>query len=348
MSSAAEAVGRSNQKSCKSYRQNLTCSHMVMLIKLLLSAQAVTVNINWTNTLVNSNMDPTTDHPVPGPLMAAALALFGNNSFFDTVRTAPEDNFGLIFEGVCNGLMIPFSRYSNNISLAKIGGHLCAAMPARNHDNILPLVVWNFISLFSDPNRAIQLLEVTMYFANEAHLTLAAGAAAKIFDEARRDTATTFPPSVECIGGQGSQVGRTIYSSPGTTIIKPRQSLAGVITISVLVALQVAGLLILAYYTCSSPTWTPSLNAYALARIGALLAPQMRAEGIDGLREHPRPGEVEKALAGMSGAVGTVGGDCEAGDDSESHMLLAESTATVDVNGSFAGGTFTVRRRVTR
>lgn len=323
-----------------------------MLNGLLFSAQDVTININWTNTLVNSNMDSTTYHPVPGPLMAAALALFGNHSFFDTARTAPDDDFGLISDTVCNGMMIPFSRYSNNISLAKIGGHLCTqqATPAATQNNTLHVLVWNFISLFNDPNVAIQLLEVTTYFANEAHLTLAAGAAAKIFDaaheEARRMN-STLPPS-SCIGEQGAQVGRTIYSSPGTTIIKPRESVAGVIIISILVALQVAGLLLLAYYTCSSPTWTPSLNAYALARIGALLAPQMRAEGIDGLREHPRPGEVERALAGMSGAVWTVSGDCEAGDDSESHMLLAESTATVNRDMSSAGGTATVRRRVTR
>lgn len=347
MNGAAKAVGRSNQQSRKSDRRILTCSHMAKLIDFLSSAQDVTINIDWTNTLVNSNMDSTTDHPVPGPLMAATLALFGDHSFFDTARTAPDDNFGLVSDTVCNGMMIPFSRYSNNISLAKFGGHLCTDIPATNQNNTLHALVWNFISLFSDPSRAIQLLEVTMYFANEAHLTLAAGAAAKMLDEARH--AVPFAPS-GCIGGQGSQVGRTIYSSPGTTIIKPRQSLAGVITISVLVALQVAGLLILAYYTCSSPTWTPSLNAYALARIGALLAPQMRAEGINGLREHPRPGEVEKALAGMSGAVGTVSGDCETGDDSESHMLLAESTATVDVivSSVASGRTVTVRRRVTR
>lgn len=291
-------------------------------------------------------MDSTTDHPVPGPLMAATLALFGNHSFFDTARTAADDNFGLVSDTVCNGMMMPFSRYSNNISLAKFGGHLCTAQHTTNQNNTLHALVWNFISLFSDPNRAIQLLEVTMYFANEAHLTLAAGAANKMLDEARH--AVPFTPS-GCIGGQGSQVGRTIYSSPGTTIIKPRQSLAGVITISILVALQVAGLLTLAYCTCSSPTWTPSLNAYALARIGALLAPQMRAEGIDGLREHPRPEDVQRALAGMSGAVGTVSTDCETGDDSESHMLLAESTATVNADADVrsTGGTATVRRRVT-
>lgn len=110
--------------------------------------------------------------------------------------------------------------------------------------------------------------------------------------------------------------------------------------------LQVVGLLILAYYTCSSPTWTQSLNAYALARIGALLAPQMKAEGIEGLREHPRPEDVQKALVGMSGVVGIVSHDCETGNNIASHMLLMESTATVNEDGLSTEGTTTVQRRV--
>lgn len=316
-----------------------------MLISLLFSAEDVTININWTNTLVNSNMDPTIDHPVPGPLMAAAMALFGIHSFFDTARTAPNDPNGIISDTVCNGLMIPFSRYSNNISLAKIGSHLCTeqAMAATNQNNTLNVLVWNFISLFGDVNTAIQLLEVTMYFANEAHLTLAA----LILNAYERHDDAFLMLSV-CFGEQGSQIGRTIYSSPGTTIIKPKQSLAGVIIISILVTIQVVGLLFLAHYTCSSPTWTQTLDAYALARIGALLAPQMKAEGIDGLREHPRPLDVQKALVGMPGLFGIATHGWETESDIESHMLLTESTATVNAGVSSTEGTTRVRRRMTR
>lgn len=88
------------------------------------------------------------------------------------------------------------------------------------------------------------------------------------------------------------------------------------------------------------------MNAYALARIGALLAPQMKAEGIEGLREHPRPEDVQKALVGMSGVVGIVSHDCETGNDIASHMLLMESTATVNEDGLSTEGTTTVQRRV--
>lgn len=320
-----------------------------MLMNLLFSAEDVTININWTNTLVNSNMDPTIDHPVPGPLMAATMALFGNHSFFDTARTAPDDPTGIVSDTVCNGLMIPFSRYSNNISLAKIGSHLCTqqAMAATDQNNSLHVLVWNFISLFGDINTAIQLLEVTMYFANEAHLTLAAGAATKILNAYERHDDASLMLSV-CFGEQGSQIGRTIYSSPGTTIIKPKQSLAGVIIISILVTIQVVGLLILAHYTCSSPTWTQSLDAYALARIGALLAPQMKAEGIDGLREHPKPEDVQNALIGMSGCFGIVSHGCGTVNDAESHILLTESTATVNADVSSTEGKTSAKRRATR
>lgn len=319
-----------------------------MLTNPLFSAEEVTVNINWTTTLVNSNMDPTIDHPVPGPLMAAAMTLFGNHSFFDTARTAPDDPTGIISDTVCNGLMIPFSRYSNNISLAKIGSHLCTqqAMAATDQNSRLHVLVWNFISLFADINIAIQLLEVTMYFANEAHLTLAAGAAGKIVNAYERHD-DAFLMLAVCFGEQGSQIGRTIYSSPGTTIIKPRQSPAGVIIVSILITAQIVGLLILAHYICSSPTWTQTLDAYALARIGALLAPQMKAEDIDGLREHPRPEDVQKALVGMSGVFGIVSHGFETGNDAESHILLTESAATVHADVSSTEGTTTVRRRMT-
>lgn len=320
-----------------------------MLINLLLSAGDVTVNINWTNTLVNSNMDSTIYHPVPGPLMTATMALFGNHSFFDTARTAPDDPTGIVSDTVCNGLMIPFSRYSSNMSLAKIGSHLCTqqSMAATDQNNSLHVLVWNFISLFGDINMAIQLLEVTMYFANEAHLTLAAGAATKTINAYERHD-DTFLMSPVCFGEQGSQIGRTICSSPGTTIIKPKQSPAGVIIISILITAQIVGLVILAHYTCSSPTWTQTLDAYALARIGALLAPQMKAEGIDGLREHPRPEDVQKALVGMSGVFGIVSHGCETINKTQSHILLTRSTATVNADVSSTEGTTTVRRRMTR
>lgn len=347
MRCAAKAVGRSNQKNRKSHGRILILSHAFMLMNPQSRAEDVTVNINWTNILVNSNPDSTIDNPVPGPLMAATLALFGNHSFFDTARTAPDDTFGLVADTVCNGLMMPFSRYSNNISLAKIGSHICnqQTAAATNQNDTLHVLVWNFVSLFSDLNTAIQLLEATMYFANEAHLTLAAGAAAKILNAEQHGG--NFSVS-GCIGGHGSQVGRTIYSSPGTTIIKPQESPAGVIVISILVTLEVVGLLILAYYTCSSPTWTQSLNAYALARIGAVLAPQMKAKGIDGLREHPRAEDLRKGLVGMSGVIGIVSYDCEAGNHAEGQMLLTESTGSVDADVSSADGTTTVQRRVTQ
>lgn len=320
-----------------------------MLIDLLFSAEEVTVNINWTNILANSGMDSAREQPVPGPLMAATLALFGNHSFLDTARTAPDDTFGIVSDNACNGLMIPFSRYSNDVSLAKMASYLCTqqAVTARSQNNTLDVLVWNFLSLFSDSNMAMQLLEATMYFANEAHLTLAARAAAKILNEAEGQNDFSALPG--CMGEQGSQVGRTIYSSPGTTIIKPKQSLAGVIIISILVTLEVVGLLSLTYYTWSSPTWTQSLNAYALARIGVLLAPQMKAEGIDGLREHLRPDDVQKALAGMSGVVvGIVSHDCETETDTESHTLLTESTASFNADVSSIEGTTTIQRRATR
>ncbi|KAI9872484.1 MAG: hypothetical protein M1830_001568 [Pleopsidium flavum] len=64
---------------------------------------------------------------------------------------------------------------------------------------------------------------------------------------------------------------RNIYSSNGYTTQKPTTSLAWIIIISILVSMQLAGLLYFGVYNCRSPSWTASLDALALARIGTSL-----------------------------------------------------------------------------
>ena len=63
--------------------------------------------------------------------------------------------------------------------------------------------------------------------------------------------------------------GRTIFSSPGFLILKPNLSLASIVAISVILAVQVAGLLYCSVYIARTPTWTRVFNAMAIARIGA-------------------------------------------------------------------------------
>lgn len=64
-------------------------------------------------------------------------------------------------------------------------------------------------------------------------------------------------------------VGRRILSSPGFSILKPNISLASIVVISVLLAIQIAGLIFCAIYIARTPTWTRVFNAMAIARIGS-------------------------------------------------------------------------------
>lgn len=60
---------------------------------------------------------------------------------------------------------------------------------------------------------------------------------------------------------------RPLYTAPGQYIPKPEMSFAGLVLISVLVLLQMVGLLCLTWYIYQVPTWTAMLDALAVARI---------------------------------------------------------------------------------
>ena len=74
--------------------------------------------------------------------------------------------------------------------------------------------------------------------------------------------------------------GRSIFSSPGFSILKPDISLASIVGISILLVIQIAGLIFCGVYIMRTPTWTRIFNAMAIARIGAGLdKDQLPADG---------------------------------------------------------------------
>ena len=94
-------------------------------------------------------------------------------------------------------------------------------------------------------HRTQDLLEVVMFVANRAVLTLFA-----------TDTNLT---------------GRFIRTSPGVAVPRPVLSRSSVIIMSVLIGLQLLGLVYLTYYLYRIPSWSNQLDAMAMARIGASL-----------------------------------------------------------------------------
>ncbi|KAL6364820.1 hypothetical protein LRP88_00793 [Fusarium phalaenopsidis] len=176
--------------------------------------------------------------PTPGPLMTAALAMFGNTSFFHMAMVAAEESSNQTAQQICGQVRLPFTRLSSSDFPRPVS--VCDELSFRRDrsGNVLDLLGRYFMFLGSN-NMTQDALNIAMYFANEALLTGAAD--------------------------------RPLYSNPGRMVSKPKKSLAGLIVITILVGLQAIGLCLLMAFIYSTPTWTDDLDADALTQIGAQL-----------------------------------------------------------------------------
>lgn len=64
--------------------------------------------------------------------------------------------------------------------------------------------------------------------------------------------------------GTPYKLARPIYTVSGTTISKPATTLTGTVIIGTLIVLQLAGLILLTWYTCHMHTGTSAFNAPAM------------------------------------------------------------------------------------
>ncbi|KAM0550774.1 hypothetical protein ACHAPJ_008637 [Fusarium lateritium] len=188
----------------------------------------------------------------PGPLMTAALAIFGNTTFFHAARVANDESQNQTIIHMCEQPAFPFR--------ALFSGFLvpwCSKFYRREYsDESLPpieTIIGQYFDGFSDGKVTEQALEMAMFFANEALLTTSAR---------KRDA--------DYINWQ--RVGaRPIYFNAGSVVTKPKKDMAAVICITILIGLQVVGLCLLMGFILRTPTWTNTLDADALAQIGGQL-----------------------------------------------------------------------------
>lgn len=94
------------------------------------------------------------------------------------------------------------------------------------------------VANFSDPAKATAALTLATYAASNVFLTLG----------------STSPP---------------IFTCAGSDLQKPTMPLAAMVVITLLLAAQLVGLGFLAIYASRHPSWTESLDAWAILRIGA-------------------------------------------------------------------------------
>jgi hypothetical protein len=185
-----------------------------------------------------------------------------------------------------------------------------------------------FFNRFNDTDHAEYVLDMSMFFANRAVLNKAV-VFAQPFNE------------------------RPLYTSPGLQLFKPSKTLAGTIIVSVLIAMQLMGLGILVWYKYSVPTWTTSLDALAVARIGREVAvgeiPPLglvSEEGVKKMRE-------VDALVGVKDVTGVSTGDFEESGGFRSGSELETDNAVMRNKEAFAsnieltlGGCGLIRRRL--
>ena len=174
---------------------------------------------NWVN-----GMDPfgTYDYVTPGPLMTAALAMFGNESFFYVARNSSSSSFPGPTSQICQAGNIPFTRLTTfaDIEYQYVYAACNNINSVYSEENVegdnsaLELMLFQWFSIFNRTgtkdsqghayagNFAKEALEVAMFFANEAWLTQTAAA--------------TQPFGA-----------RNIYTSPGSPVFRLLRRLLG-------------------------------------------------------------------------------------------------------------------------
>lgn len=214
--------------------------------------------------------------------MTAAIAMFGNSSFFATATDYKNDaaynasaaDLGnrrpTRMEEICRAGKVPFANLKWNL-YAELPLGSCSSeyysdsypeyedetgSRDRLEDTLYAILVRFSTSTLANgverpedsaPPEAGELLETAMFFANKELLT----------------------PTASQLWFTS---GRKIWYSPGSLIIRPSVSPAALGVISTLIFLQVAALLALLWYIYTVPTWTSSLNSVAVAQLTRQLA----------------------------------------------------------------------------
>lgn len=223
--------------------------------------------------------------PTPGPLMTTAIATFGNNTFFEAAKANLTDSSAVTFRQICQPGALPFARLKT-LQTAQQFASGCDGIEgewqrdpkdARSDTSRLPELMFQFMNAFNDTSWAQEAMYAGTFLANRAMLTV------------------TDAPST------ASNLLRPISTSDGTSITVPIVSLAAIVGLSVLVAMQVLLLVSLAMYIYSAPTWTTELNARAIAKLACLQEP-----GAFGSfdQDEPKPWDTQQPLSRVSGVVG--------------------------------------------
>ncbi|GJC90225.1 hypothetical protein ColLi_13063 [Colletotrichum liriopes] len=116
---------------------------------------------------------------------------------------------------------------------------------------------------------------------------------------------------------------RTIYNLTGTDFVAPRSTQGATVVVSLLISAQAIALILLTCYIYSLPTWTDTLDAFAMMRLGSHLrgSVELPLLGRVNREELAMLGETDGLLGVVAGVVGDSEEDLEL-------AALASSNAT--------------------
>ena len=182
----------------------------------------------------------------PGPMMVSVLGVFGNGSFFNKIasQTNYTDRESML---VCEQLRQPFSKLQwsspdgNQFQPTPQCSPTSRSTTGGADANALVNALFDWLPAFQDVSAVETAFNLTLYSAHKSLLT-----------------AEASPLSA-------------IFSKPGYDIQKPQIPLGALIVITTLLSIQILCLAGLALYASLHHTWTNSLDAFALLRMGASL-----------------------------------------------------------------------------
>lgn len=203
----------------------------------------------------SSRIDPDEYTDYIGPLKTAALAMFGNDSWFDTLNLVMAD---IEVANITNGTALAMLCQMIPLGNIDIFGRDEYCDEARYRDEfpyyytsseIFSSLVRSFFQSFRTRKLARATLNTATFFANNATLS-----------------GMNDSPNWE------SQDTKYVSEESDERMLVPVLSVAAIATISIFIALQVACIVILLVYIYSSRVWTLTLDSLAIARVGAQLS----------------------------------------------------------------------------
>ncbi|KAJ7290564.1 hypothetical protein C8J57DRAFT_1705887 [Mycena rebaudengoi] len=194
-----------------------------------------------------------------GPLLQTTLALFGLGSFIDVrARALQSKSFGmdnttalqLFRSSQCTGGMVPFlPLLHNQYGKEQVGNPIdrCSRQLTFNPADSAHLEIMYYLSSFvQNGERITNAFSAAAFLANQVWMLSASD-------------------------------GRlTVQYDLGVDMQVPVLSQTGIIVVSVVLGLFLLVLLGVALYAWWTPTWTPTLDAFAMLRIGAAVGAPLR------------------------------------------------------------------------